>query len=92
MIQPTLFNVRRTDPETSRVAAGIDRTSLRGQVFATLADHPDGLTDHELTELLGLPAHRKPSVGKRRQEVSAVDTGLRRPSPDGHPCVVWTLP
>lgn len=92
MIQPTLFNVRRTDPETSRHAAAIDRSSLRGQVYVMLADHPDGLTDHELTQLLGLPPHRKPSVGKRRQEAGAFDTGLRRPSPDGHPCVVWALP
>lgn len=84
-------NVRPGDPETSHAAAALKRVTLRQRVELVLSRHPHGLTDYELTDLLGLDRHRKPSVGKRRQELLAVDTGLRRPSPDGQPCVVWAL-
>jgi hypothetical protein len=91
----TLFdlppNVRASDPDTSRRAALLDRRSIRDQVRRLLVVCPDGLTDWELTETLGLPRHQKPTVGKRRQEVGAVDSGLRRPSPTGQPCIVWRL-
>lgn len=90
--QPSLFgpNVRLGDPDTSRVAAGIERVTLRSRVDRVLRElHPAGITDWELTDLLDLPERRKPSVAKRRQELGAVDTGLRRPSPDGTPCIVW---
>lgn len=89
--QPTLFNVRPTDPETSHGVADLDRSTLRNQVRRTLTANPEGLTDWELTDLLGFEPRRKPSVGKRRQETGAIDSGRRRPSPDGHPCVVWVL-
>ena len=92
MIQETLFNVRASDPDTSREAADRDRNTLRARVRSTLRSYPGGLTDHELTAKLGLPDRRKPSVGKRRQECGAVDTGRRRPSPDDHLCIVWELP
>lgn len=92
MDQPTLFpNVRHDDPDTSHIAAALERATLRQRVQVALARHPDGLTDWEITDALGLDAHRKPSVGKRRQECAAVDTGRRRPSPDGQPCVVWRI-
>lgn len=84
-------NARATDPDTSHRAAAIERGSLRERVRAVLEMHPDGLTDWELTDVLGLPAADKPAVGKRRQECEAVDSGARRPSPKGMACVVWVL-
>lgn len=91
--QPSLFPpaVRRSDPDTSRAASLPRRVTLRSRVDGVLRRHPDGLTDWELTELLGLPERSKPSVAKRRQELNAVDTGRRRMSPDGHDCIVWAL-
>ncbi len=89
---PLFGNVRASDPDTSHAAAAIDRTSLRARVENVLRRYSPGLTDWEITAALGLDPHRKPSVGKRRQEVGAVDTGHRRPSPDGQPCAVWRLP
>ena len=92
MDQLSMFpsNVRRSDPDTSRAAAVVPgRVTLRSRVAGVLRGHPAGLTDWEITARLGLPDRRKPSVAKRRQELAAVDTGRRRPSPDGLPCVVW---
>jgi hypothetical protein len=63
--------------------------TLRARVETELRRHPG--TDWELTERLGLPDRRKPSVAKRRQELHAIDTGRRRPSPDQSPCIVWRL-
>lgn len=88
---PLFPNVRPTDPDTSHSAAALNRCTLRSRAETVLRAHPDGLNDHELTVLLGLELRRKPSVAKRRQELGAVDTGLRRPSPDGQPCIVWRL-
>lgn len=86
-------NVRASDPDTSHIAAAENeaRASLRSQVHALLLAHPAGATDWELADLLGLDASEKPSVVNRRRECGAVDTGLRRPSPKGKPCVVWAL-
>jgi hypothetical protein len=85
------FPARTTDPDTSQQAAFGDRTPLRDRVnMALFTAGP--LTDWEITAELCLPRHRKPSVGKRRQELGCVDTGLRRPSPDGRPTIVWRLP
>lgn len=91
MEQPSLFNVRLTDPDTAHTAAALRRVTLGQRVQAELARNPAGLTDWELTGRLGLPDRKKPTVGKRRQEAGAVDTGLRRRSPDGLECIVWTL-
>lgn len=91
----TLFddtNVRTTDPATSKVAARLDRGSHRERVRLALVANPHGLTDWELTSAVGVEPHHKPSIGKRRQECGAVDTGLRRRGPHGQPCVVWALP
>lgn len=84
-------NVRATDPDTSHAAGRLPRQTLRAAVEACLRDHPDGLTDFELCELLGQPDRRKPSVGKRRQETGATDTTRRRLSPDGNLAVVWAV-
>lgn len=93
MDQPSLFspNVRPSDPSTSHAAALPRRDTLRHRVELALRRHPSGLTDWEITDQLGLPDRRKPSVAKRRQELQAVDTGLTRKSPDAHDCTVWRL-
>ena len=93
MTQAALFdlNVRASDPVTSHVAAKVERSTLRARVRQMLEQHPTGLTDWELTTLLGEPDRRKPSVAKRRQESGAVESGRTRKSPDGLPCVVWVL-
>lgn len=83
--------VRPSDPDTSQLAARLDRSSLRDRVAQALRLYPEGLSDWQLTDLLGEPAWRKPSVGKRREELGAVDTGRRALSPSGLPCVVWAL-
>ena len=84
-------NVRADDPSTSHAAAAINRTTLRARVEQALRLNPDGLTDWEIVEALGEPDRKKPSIGKRRQECGAGDSGLRRLSPDGMECVVWVL-
>lgn len=90
---PTLFdNVRPSDPPTSHAAARINRTTLTEQVRAALTEHPEGLTDWELCQVLGFELVRKPSVGKRRQELGAIDSGRTRLSPFDSPCTVWRLP
>jgi len=93
--EPTLFDgaVRSTDPATSRIAAALKRTTLRDRVEAALrAAGRSGATDWELTDLLGLGPEDKPSVGKRRQECRAVDSGVRRKTPKGLAAVVWLHP
>jgi hypothetical protein len=94
---PTLFDanpigqVRATDPETSHHAARLPRKGLALAVYEALLAHPEGLTDLELRLHLGLPERKQGSVAKRRHDCHARDTGLRRPSADGNPMVVWTL-
>ena len=80
------------DPDTSRIAAeSSNRDSLRTRVHNLLTAFGP-MTDWELWFLLDDPNVDKPSVVNRRRECGAVDTGERRPSPKGRPCVVWTLP
>lgn len=84
---------RPTDPDTSWDAASdasIKADTHRARVLATLRSHPDGLTDFELAECLGL---QQTSAGKRRGELRdkglVEDTGLRRPAPSGSLAIVW---
>jgi hypothetical protein len=86
------FPARASDPDTSHQAAALDRVTLRARVHSVLERCPEGLTDHEITAMLGMDSDDKPTVGKRRQELGAVDTGRRRPSRKGKACVVWSLP
>ena len=82
---------RQSDPETSQQAAEFvlpHAETDRARVRACLYDHPLGLTDFELADLLG---GLQTSLGKRRKELGAVDTGLRRPSPSGCAAIVWSL-
>lgn len=96
--QASLFDLppagrsRRTDPITSVLAAQRPRRGLQLLVLETLRAHPEGLTDVELLAACGLPEHRRGSVVRRRADAGAVATGLTRPSPSGHPMVVWRLP
>ena len=91
----TLFDtspgVRATDPDTSRAAAVLPRSNRVEQVRELLATFPNGLTDWQITEALGLPERKKPAVAKARYRTGAGDTGRRLPSPDGQPCIVWSL-
>ena len=84
---------RTTDPDTSWDAASdasIRADTHRARVLATLRNHPDGLTDFELGELLGL---QQTSAGKRRGELRdkglVEDAGLKRPAPSGSMSIVW---
>lgn len=104
MIQPQQLdlldlppNVRATDPHTSHLAARRDRSELRRKVVDVLSRCPGGMTDWELTAACGEPERRKGSVSKRRHDTGAVQVmvdgePLTRLSPDGNPCIVWTLP
>lgn len=88
---PLFAMVRASDPDTSHLAAatvlpkaGTDRARVR----ACLLQHPEGLTDFELAEHLH---GAQTSLGKRRNELGAVDTGRRRAAPSGCPAIVWRL-
>lgn len=87
----TIGQVRPTDPDTSHAAAALPRRGIALAVYTALAEHPHGLTDYELLKHLGLPEYKRGSVAKRRADCGAKDTGVRRPSPDGNPMVVWAL-
>jgi hypothetical protein len=94
-----LPRTRLHDWSTSRAAATSVRLSA-GRLLAlkTLADHPDGLTDFELSDLT---KRQQTSIGKRRGElydydlveVSLDDHGkpLKRPAPSGSPALVWRV-
>lgn len=89
-------NVRSSDPETSHEASAVERSILRARVRRALELAPHGLTDWELVDALGMDRSDKGTVGKRRQECFARpiivdDEPLKRPSPKGKPCRVWTL-
>lgn len=84
---------RRTDPDTSWAAAedaSLNADTHRARVLAALRAHPDGLTDFELGDLLGL---QQTSAGKRRGELRdiglVVNAGCKRPAPSGSMSIVW---
>lgn len=86
---------RATDPETSQAAAvrrPAGRTKDRTEVFLAHIQHPEGLTDFELADLL---KRQQTSVGKRRGELRDLgmieDSKLRRPAPSGSPAIVWRI-
>lgn len=97
---PTLFDpaplqVRPDATETQLEAASRDRRVDRDRVRRALTEHGP-MTDHELAEVLGEP-HRKPTFGKRRQELGCVPVlvdgkPLRRATPLGCTARVWRLP
>lgn len=89
---------RRTDPETSHLAAEDAKrnaNTLRARCLAVLKAHPEGLTDFRLAELVG---SQQTSAGKRRGELvtaglveRAVVQGIvqKRPAPSGSLAIVW---
>lgn len=106
MRHPSLFNfdisdlgptpatrlVRRTDHETSRLAATAASRrspSQRSRVWQALLQLQEA-TDYEIAEHLGI---LRSSAAKRRQELTDAglveDTGKTRPTDTGSPAVVW---
>lgn len=86
---------RRTDPDTSQSAASRDPSARhidRQRALQAHREHPKGLTDFELADLLG---RQQTSAGKRRGELRDAglveDSGVRRPSPSGASAVVWKV-
>ena len=87
-------NVRPTDPDTSHAAAVSTpaRHTDRARALQVHRQHPAGLTDFELADLMG---RQQTSAGKRRGELVAagliVDSGRRRPAPSGAMAIVWQV-
>lgn len=90
---PLYSMFRRTDPATSEAAAEdaiAHAGTHRRRVLEELGSCPDGLTDFELAERLGL---QQTSAGKRRGELRdaglVYDSGIKRPAPSGSLAIVW---
>lgn len=86
---------RAGDPDTSRDAATMAanvRASDRRLVLLAHFDHPEGLTDFQLAEVVG---RQQTSAGKRRGELRDAElveaTGERRTTPSGARAIVWRL-
>jgi hypothetical protein len=83
---------RNTDPDTSREAAARQRVTDRRLALNLHRQHPDGLTDFELADLMG---RQQTSAGKRRGELRDLgyveDSGQRRPAPSGAKAIVWRI-
>lgn len=84
---------RRRDPDTSIAAAEREpnqRQRDRDLALVLHRDHPEGLTDFELADLMG---RQQTSAGKRRGELRDMGfiraTDERRPAPSGSPAIVW---
>lgn len=81
---------RATDPGTAHEAGNRDRTTDRQLALAILRQHPAGLTDDALGELM---ERRPTSSGKRRHELVELGlveySGQRRPTRTGSPARVW---
>lgn len=90
---PLFAMARKSDPETSRLAA-LDTlpaaATNRQLALRVLRQNPSGLTDFELAELTGL---QQTSIGKRRGELRdsglVIDSGLRRRASSGSLAIVW---
>lgn len=85
---------RRSDPETSHEAArraGEFAGHHHARILAALAQ--DARTIYELAHSTGID---HVAVARRMKELEdaglVVRTSLRRNSPSGRPCVVWSLP
>lgn len=86
---------RATDPGTSWAAARDAEPNAgthRARVLRELREvYPEGLTDYELADRLGLQQN---SAGKRRGELRDAgfveDSGRTRPAPSGSRAIVWT--
>jgi hypothetical protein len=94
-----LTMVRTNDQSTSRAAAAQALRSAdtdRARVYDVLRQHPAGLTDFEIADLLG---RQQTSLGKRRLDLQRLglvvkatdDAGreIKRPAPSGSLALVW---
>lgn len=90
--QDDLWSVptHRNDPATSREgAAKVDARQQFQRVLSCLAEHPDGLTDDELAERLGLLRN---SAGTRRgmaRDLGLVESCGTRVNERGNRCTIW---
>ena len=94
-----LPNARRTDPETSHMAAVDAKMSMsRGRFLVLHFLYQRDMIDHELAEASGLQHN---SIGKRRGDCVTAgyvtarrdDRGikLKRPAPSGSMAIVWGI-
>jgi hypothetical protein len=93
-------HVRTTDPDTSRAAAESvagSVTLVQKRVVEIHSEHPEGMTDEELTDAyIGLygPAGQS-SVRSRRHDLAVkgrfIETTLRRKLRSGRSGIVWQL-
>jgi hypothetical protein len=86
---------RATDPETSAQAADAHPWIRRVDRLAVLiahANHPNGLTDFELADIV---KRQQTSAGKRRGELRDLgmieQTDERRAAPSGSMAIVWKI-
>jgi len=92
---PTLFDpvARHCDPDTSHEAArlaSLNARTNRQRALAALRAAPFGLTDFELSAIVGVA---QTSIGVRRLELVRAGlverTEYTRPSPSGAKAIVW---
>ena len=88
-------SARQSDPATAHQAA--ERVAPRAHsdellVLTIHAQHPEGLTDHELATIA---KRLYTSLGVRRKALVRkgliVDSGLKRPTPTGSDAIVWKV-
>jgi hypothetical protein len=93
-------HVRRSDPETSRAAAESvvkTLTEVQNRVLEIHSEHPDGLTDEELTEeyIERFGPTGQSSIRSRRHDLLLKgrfeDTGTSRTLRSGRKGIVWRL-
>lgn len=97
--QTDLFAPPRPPPTngtpTSTEAARRITTCVRAQhrrLLDLLAAHPDGLTDEQMQDLLGMnPNTQRPRRGELVTMKLVVKAGRRRETKSGTPAEVWTL-
>jgi hypothetical protein len=92
---------RADDIDTSVQAAEAVKRKLSARmqlVHDVLVEHPDGLTDEELTQIIigrGHPAGGESSYRKRRTDLRnrglVEDTGERRKNSRGAPVAIWRI-
>jgi hypothetical protein len=91
-----LVGMHRVPDRDTSIAAARGASSKAGTnraiALEILRNHPDGLTDFELSEISKIQQN---SIGKRRGELVAAglvrDSGKRRPSWTGSPSIVWVV-
>lgn len=85
---------RNTDPTTSHIAAGDAEgkraSHLESIVLALLSKYREGLTTHEIAEKSGVCwGSITPRIRPLIKRGLVLNSGMKRPSPYGKPCIVW---